>query len=191
MLFALARGRPPSAPRPAPLFHMARSSSDAPGSAPPERTLPAGTRIALVVSTYHPHVTGGMADSARATFAEAGLDVDAHLLRVDAPGAYELPLLARALARRGDVDAVLAFGLVLKGETEHDRHIAGAVATGLLQVGLDADKPVLFGVLTCDTLEQAEHRARRMSEGGLDKGREVALAAIESLNTLREIARRP
>ncbi|MFT5292033.1 MAG: 6,7-dimethyl-8-ribityllumazine synthase [Planctomycetota bacterium] len=151
-------------------------------------TLPPRTRVGLIVSTYHRHVTGGMADSARATLAAAGLDLEADLMAFDAPGAYEIPLLAMALAERKDIDAVLGFGLILKGETEHDRHIAGAVAQGLMDVGLKTVKPVLFGVLTCNTLEQAERRARTRDEGGLDKGHEVAKAAIETLITLRRIA---
>lgn len=159
-------------------------STDTPDALPP---LPAGTRVGLLVSSYHAELTGSMAASARATLAAAGVAVDTHLIEVPAPGAYELPLLAQALAARDDVHAVLAFGLILKGETEHDRHIAGAVAQGLMQVGLAARKPVLFGVLTCSTLEQAQRRARSRATGGLDKGHEVALAAIHSLHALGRI----
>ena len=142
-------------------------------------------RIAAVVSGYHADVTGAMFASAREALFEAGLD-PSDLLRVDAPGSYELPVLAQRFAQRSDVDAVLCFGLVLKGETDHDRVIAAAVAQGLMQVGLDAGKPVAFGVLTCNTLAQAEVRARRSAEGGLDKGAEVARACVRTLNALRE-----
>ena len=148
--------------------------------------LDAPARVALVVSRYHPEVTGGMAEAAQATLQAAGVPADA-ITRVDAPGAFELPLLAQRLARRADVDAVLCFGLVLKGETEHDRYIAAAVAEGLTRVGLACDKPVLFGVLTCATLEQAQARARRAADGGLDKGAEVARACVETLNALARI----
>jgi 6,7-dimethyl-8-ribityllumazine synthase len=106
---------------------------------------------------------------------------------VRAPGTFELPILAYHAASQFDVAAVLCFGLVLKGETEHDRYIATACATGLMEVGLKTEKPVLFGVLTCSTLEQAQRRARRESEGGLDKGREVARAALDTLAALAEI----
>ena len=161
---------------------MARSSTD------PDRTprLPEGARVALVVSGYHAELTGGMARSAAETLRAAGLGDDA-LLEVPAPGAYELPILAQALAERVDVDAVLCFGLVLRGETDHDRYISAAVADALQRVGLEARKPVLFGLLTCNTLDQAVARARRADEGGLDKGREVARAAIEALATLEQI----
>ena len=139
--------------------------------------------MACVVSSYHHEITGGMADSAAATLVEAGLD-PARLHRLTAPGAFELPLIARRLAARPDVDAVLGFGLVLRGETDHDRYISHAVAQGFVDAALETDTPILFGVLTCNTLEQAQARARRREDGGLDKGREVALAAVGILNTL-------
>ncbi|MCZ6596558.1 MAG: 6,7-dimethyl-8-ribityllumazine synthase [Planctomycetota bacterium] len=144
-----------------------------------------GVRIAAVVSTYHHDVTGTMLDSAADTLEAAGL-APGSLHEILVPGSFEMPLVAGRLARRADVDAVLCFGLVLKGETEHDRYIAAAVSEGLMRVALDADKPVLFGVLTCSTLEQARARARREVDGGLDKGREVARAAIALLAALEE-----
>jgi 6,7-dimethyl-8-ribityllumazine synthase len=104
------------------------------------------------------------------------------------PGAFELPLVARALAQRSDVDAVLCLGLILKGETEHDRYVADGVVQGVVQAGLEAEKPVLFGVLTCATLEQARARALPPERGGKhDKGREVARAAIETLAALDQV----
>ena len=147
-------------------------------------------RVAAVVSRYHPEITGGMFASARETLFAAGLAPE-DLLRIDAPGSFELPVLAQRLARRSDVDAVLCFGLVLKGETDHDRYIASAVSEGLMRVALEHRKPVLFGVLTCSTLAQAEARARSRAEGGLDKGAEVARAAVETLNALAEASAAP
>lgn len=161
---------------------MARAESR--DATPP---LPDDVRVAAVVSTYHREVTEGMLASAAETLAGAGLGQD-RLLVVRVPGAFELPLVAQRLARRRDVAAVLCFGLVLKGETEHDRHIAAAVSSSLLSASLQADKPILFGVLTCATPEQALQRARRAAEGGLDKGREVALAAIGVLQALHRAA---
>ena len=102
-------------------------------------------------------------------------------------GRFELPVIAQHLACRRDVDAVLCFGLILKGETEHDRYLASAVSHGLMRVSLEEMKPVLFGVLTCSDLSQAEARARRRAAGGLDKGAEVARAAVEALNALVEV----
>jgi len=142
----------------------------------------------MVVSRYHAQVTERMAVSARLTLSQAGLDVETDLLRAEAAGAFELPLLAKALCARDDIHCVLAFGLILKGQTDHDVHIATAVARGLMDVGLEARKPVLFGVLTCNSIEQAQERARTAEDDGLDKGREVALAAVRTLNALASIA---
>jgi 6,7-dimethyl-8-ribityllumazine synthase len=146
--------------------------------------LRADARLGAVVSGYHAELTEAMLASAARELAAAGL-AEGALVRVDAPGAFELPLIARRLALRDDIDAVLCFGLVLKGETSHDRYIADAVAHGLQRVALETDKPVLFGVLTCDTLEQARARALPVGQGGThDKGREVARAAVATLAAL-------
>jgi 6,7-dimethyl-8-ribityllumazine synthase len=146
-----------------------------------------GARIGIVVSRYHEELTGAMLDSARRELALAGVEEKNHLV-VWVPGAFELPLVARALAQRVDVDAVLCLGLILKGETEHDRYVAQGVVHGVVQAGLQTDKPVLFGVLTCSTIEQARSRALPADRGGReDKGREVARAAIETLAALDRV----
>lgn len=149
---------------------------------PPAR-LPSGVKLACIVSDYHREITGAMRDSAVETLREAGLD-EGDLIDARVPGSYELPLVAQRFALRRDVAAVLCFGLLLRGETEHDRIIADAVAQGLMQASLATETPILFGVLTCATLDQARQRALREREGGLDKGREVALAAIGVLHAL-------
>ena len=139
-----------------------------------------------------------MCASARAELVAAGL-AEEDFLVLEAPGAFELPIVARRLAIREDVAAVLCFGLVLKGETTHDRYVAEAAARGVLDVSLQTDKPVLFGVLTCDTLEQAEARALPAPEGAdpaghHDKGREVARAAVATLAAMEaaeELGRTP
>lgn len=100
-----------------------------------------------------------------------------HLHVVRAPGAFELPVLAAALARTGDFDAVLALGCLIRGETAHDRVIADAVAQGLTQVAVETGVPVLFGVLTVDTFDQAMARAAG-ERGG--KGAEAMSAAVET-----------
>jgi len=141
-------------------------------------------RIACAASTYHEELVNAMLDSALETLAAAGIARE-RVMVVTVPGAFELPIVARALCARDDVAAVLCFGLVLKGETDHDTYIARACAQGLMQVALESKTPVLFGVLTCATLEQARARARREAQGGLDKGREVALAALAVLAALR------
>jgi 6,7-dimethyl-8-ribityllumazine synthase len=101
------------------------------------------------------------------------------------PGAFELPLVARRLASHPDVDAVLCFGLVITGETKHDHWVSMGATEGILLASLETDKPILFGVLTCDTVEQARARALSPKDGGVqDKGREVAAAAIQTLQAL-------
>lgn len=156
---------------------MARDTHD-PSDLPRLRP---GVRVVAVVSSYHAELCRAMARSAEAELQAAGLGADA-FLEITAPGAYELPVIAAEFARREDVDAVLCFGLVLKGETEHDRHISRAVAHGLSEIGREQRKPVLFGVLTCNTLDQARARALSPADGGEhDKGREVARAALGAL----------
>ena len=97
-----------------------------------------------------------------------------------APGVFEIPLIARELARRKDIDAVLCFGLVLRGETTHDHWVAHGAVTGLVQASLETGKPLALGILTCAKLSQAKARAK-------PKGREVARAALETLAALQEI----
>ena len=152
---------------------------------PPAR-LPPGTRLACVVSDYHREITDQMRESAVETLREAGLG-EGDLLDARVPGAFELPLVAQRLALRRDVAAVLCFGLLLRGETEHDRIIADAVALGLMQISLATETPILFGVLTCATLDQARQRALSERDGGFDKEREVALAAIGVLRSLASV----
>ena len=150
-----------------------------------------GARVAIAVSAFHAELTGAMLDSARRELEACGVGPeDVRVAWV--PGSFELPLVARRLARQDDVDAVICFGLVLKGETTHDEHVARGACDGLQRVMLETDKPVLLGVLTCQTLEQARARALPVDQGGeQDKGREVARAAIELLAVLDGLQDRP
>jgi len=99
--------------------------------------------------------------------------------QVWAPGAFELPLVAKALAETGDYDAVITLGAVIRGGTPHFEYVAGECAAGVQRVGLDTGVPVVFGVLTVDTVEQAEER--------FDKGAESAETAVEMAQLLRSI----
>ena len=145
-----------------------------------------GLRIGLVVSRYHASVTEALRDAAAALFAEAGGATE-DLTIVPAPGAFELPTLCRALAVRGDIDAIVAIGCVIKGETSHDQHISDAVAQGLTQLSVDTGVPIAFGVLTCHTMEQAEARSGRSGTDKPNKGAEAMAAAIETACTLRAL----
>jgi 6,7-dimethyl-8-ribityllumazine synthase len=144
-----------------------------------------GTRAAVVVSTFHHDLTGAMAESARRTLIEAGAeahDLPVHLV----PGSFELPIVARALARQG-YDCVLCFGLVIQGETTHDHWVAHGAVEGILRASLETDVPIHLGVLTVKTVEQARARALPRNQGGQDKGAEVARAALQTLLTLDAI----
>lgn len=148
-----------------------------------------GTRAAIVVSTFHHELTGAMAESARRTLLANGADPDGcpvHLV----PGSFELPIVARALARAG-YDCVLCFGLVIQGETTHDHWVAHGAVEGILRASLETDTPIHLGVLTVKTVEQARARALPHAQGGQDKGAEVAKAALLTLATLDTIRRRP
>ena len=148
-------------------------------------------RVAVVVSRYNETVTGRLLDGAVATLTAAGLPAD----RIDVawvPGAFELPLVADVMAADGRHAAVLCLGAIIRGETTHDQHIARAVATGIEAIGRHRRLPVLFGVLTCDTLAQALARAGGDAADGFagNKGAECAAAAIEMLSLLEGLASR-
>lgn len=144
-----------------------------------------GLRVAVVASSYHADVTGALRDGAAAALAARGGSL---AVEESAPGAFELPMVAQAVAARGDVDAVVALGCVLTGETSHDRYISDAVAHGLMQVALRHSVPVTFGVLTCVTIEQA--RARAGGSKG-NKGGEAMDAAIDAALAMRRHAVAP
>jgi 6,7-dimethyl-8-ribityllumazine synthase len=139
------------------------------------RTSGRGRRFALLASRFNPHVTDRLLERARDTLLEhdaAPADLD--VFRV--PGAWELPQAALRAAGSGRYQAVLALGCVIRGETPHFDFIAGEAARGLGEVALRTGVPIIFGVLTTDTEEQALERADPRRG---DKGREVALAALE------------
>jgi 6,7-dimethyl-8-ribityllumazine synthase len=103
------------------------------------------------------------------------------------PGAFELPLAAKQLAASGEVDAVIALGAVIRGATGHYEHVAGQCAAGLQRAQLDTGVPVVFGVLTTDTIDQAIERAG--TKAG-NKGFEAAMTAIEMVDLLRQLPKR-
>ena len=147
-----------------------------------ERTARAG-RFAIVVSRYNESITSKLLDGVLETLTSSGT-ADAAIDVAWVPGAWELPLIAKRLASSGRYAAVLCLGAVIRGETTHDRHINRSVSLGLGQVALETGIPILFGLLTCDTLEQAIHRA-----GGKagNKGAECAQAALEMVSLLEKL----
>jgi 6,7-dimethyl-8-ribityllumazine synthase len=154
--------------------------------APPAGPAPdgSGLRVAVLAARWHPQVTDGLVDGAARALAECQID-DTVMLRV--PGAFELPVAAKALTEQG-YDAVVALGVVIRGGTPHFEYVCRAVTDGLTRVALDAGVPIGFGVLTCDTEEQALDRCG-LDGSSEDKGREAAMAAVETALLLRRVRR--
>jgi 6,7-dimethyl-8-ribityllumazine synthase len=138
-----------------------------------------GLRIAIAVGRFNHSITCALLDGARRVLGAHGV-ADPTVVWV--PGAFELPLAAQRLVV--DHDAVVALGAVIRGDTPHFEYVAGEAAAGLMRVGLDSGRPVVFGVLTTDTTEQARARI-----GGTEghKGEEAALTAIEMAELLRRL----
>jgi 6,7-dimethyl-8-ribityllumazine synthase len=134
-----------------------------------------GRKVAIVAARFNDLVVGSLLKGARAAWVEHGGEADA-LLVVRVPGAFELPVVARKLAASGQYDAVVALGCVIRGDTPHFDYVAGECARGLQLAGLETGVPVIFGVLTVETLEQALARAAT-SEG--NKGGESLECALE------------
>jgi 6,7-dimethyl-8-ribityllumazine synthase len=145
-----------------------------------------GRRIAIAVSRFNSEVTDNLLAGAVDALRKAGVAAkDVTIVRV--PGSFELPLAAQTLARTKKHDAVVALGAVIRGDTDHYDHVCRAAQEGLMRVGLDEGLPVLFGVLTCDTDEQAMDRA-----GGKhgNKGADVALDALRLVGIHERLRRR-
>ena len=142
-----------------------------------------GRRFAVVAARFNEVVTSKLVEGAVAAFRAHGIEDD-DLVVVWVPGAFELPLVARRLASDGAVDAVVCIGAVIRGETAHFDHVAGQAAAGIREAGEATGVPVIFGVLTTDTFEQAMDRA-----GGKhgNKGWDAAMAAMETASVLEQL----
>ncbi len=139
--------------------------------------LPDGSsfKIGIVVSEWNADITNALLNGTKETLLKAGvLEDNIEVLYV--PGSFELPWGARQIMKPGKKDAVICLGCIIQGETKHDEYIAAAVASGIMQLGLMSGIPVIFGVLTTNTEEQAKDRA-----GGKhgNKGSEAAVAALQ------------
>jgi 6,7-dimethyl-8-ribityllumazine synthase len=143
----------------------------------------AGLRFGIVVSKFNKFVTSRLLAAAVETLKNAGA-ADEALEVVRVPGAFEIPLAARALARTGRFDAVLCLGAVIRGETPHFDYISAEASRGIAQLALECDLPVIFGVLTTNTVAQAIERADPAKH---NRGAEAAKTAIEMVTLLREV----
>lgn len=144
---------------------------------------PSGSRFAIVCAKWNHSITDRLLDAAVATLKRGGVGEE-RITVARVPGTFELPVIASRFAGSGDYDAVICLGAVIRGDTDHNRYINASVAQALQTIACETGVPTLFGVLTCNTPEQAEERA-----GGRhgNKGEEAAAAAIEMVQLVRTL----
>ncbi|HPM78711.1 MAG TPA: 6,7-dimethyl-8-ribityllumazine synthase [bacterium] len=142
-----------------------------------------GYRFGIVVSRFNNFITGKLLDGAVDAIVRHGGDKES-ITVVWVPGAWEIPMAAQRLSASGNCDAVVALGTVIRGGTPHFEYVAAEVSKGLANVGIQAKIPVAFGVLTCDSIEQAIERAG--TKAG-NKGAEAALAAMEMISIYEKL----
>ncbi|HAL48439.1 MAG: 6,7-dimethyl-8-ribityllumazine synthase [SAR202 cluster bacterium] len=142
-----------------------------------------GLSVGIVVATFNEFITSRLLDGAKAGLSSHGVS-DENVTVASVPGSFEIPFVAQKMAQSGRHDAIICLGAVIKGETDHYEHVAGEAAKGIANVSLSTGVPVIFGVLTTDTLEQAINRA-----GGKqgNQGHHAAVAAIEMANLARAL----
>lgn len=143
---------------------------------------PAG-KFVLVAARFNGFIVDQLAAGATDALIRHGVPAD-RIDTVKVPGSFEIPLVAQKLGKCGKYAAVICLGCVIRGDTDHYDHVAGAATSGIANAALNSGVPVIFGVLTCDTLEQAIHRAG--AKAG-NKGAEAAVTAIEMVNLLAKL----
>jgi 6,7-dimethyl-8-ribityllumazine synthase len=142
-----------------------------------------GLRFGIVVSRFNEFVTSRLLAGAVETLIKAGAR-EADLVVVRVPGAFEIPLTARRLARSKKCDAILCLGAVIRGETPHFEYISAEASRGTMQAACDFDLPVIFGVLTTDTVQQAMERSGAPEQ---NRGADAARSAIEMANLMKQL----
>ena len=150
-----------------------------------EEVSPADMAFAIVVSRWHGGLTSRLAKGATDALKGRGAR-ESSIETFHVPGAFELPLACLKAAESGRFDAVIALGVVIRGETPHFDYVAGQAASGIMQAAMQSRVPVMFGVVTADNVGQAEVRA---GDGVDNKGYEAALSAIEVVSELRKLDR--
>lgn len=140
-------------------------------------------RVAIVVSRFNTDVTLGLRKGALAYLGEQGISVAPDNI-IDAPGAFEIPLIAKSLAQTSQFDGVVCLGCVVKGETAHFEYISESASKGLMNASLETGIPLSFGILTTYSQEDAIVRS---AEDAHNKGREAAAACVETITALRQI----
>lgn len=145
--------------------------------------LAGNVRLAIVTSRFNSFITDRLVEGALDAIARHGGKTD-DIAIAHVPGSFELPLAAKRLAGSGEVDAVICLGCVIRGATGHYDHVAGEAAKGIAQASLDTGVPIVFGVITADTLEQAIERAGTKQGNA---GAKAAMSAIEMANLLAKM----
>jgi 6,7-dimethyl-8-ribityllumazine synthase len=143
----------------------------------------AGLKFAVIISRFNHFITGHLLDGAEDALKRHGVSDD-DITVVWVPGAFEIPLVAKKLARSGEYDGVICLGAVIRGATPHFDYVAAEVSKGVAAVGLDTGVPVVFGVITTDNIEQAIERAGTKSG---NKGWDAALTVLELSDLNRKI----
>ena len=141
-------------------------------------------KVAVAIARFNSFINESLLEGAIDALKRIGQVKDENITIVRAPGAYELPLVARRLAESKKFDAIVALGTVIRGGTAHFEYVAGEASSGLGKVAMDAEIPVAFGVLTTENIEQAIERAG--TKAG-NKGAEAALTALEMVNLIQQI----
>jgi len=142
-----------------------------------------GKKFGIVVSRFYESISNNLLDGALGALTKHGV-ADEAITVAWAPGAFEVPSVAKKMADSGDYDAVITLGCVIRGETPHFDYVAGEAAAGVRQASMESGCPVLFGVLTTETREQANARS---DPGPENKGADVAMAALEMANLMGQL----
>jgi 6,7-dimethyl-8-ribityllumazine synthase len=142
-----------------------------------------GRKFAVVASRFNDFITKGLIDGCVDTLLRHGMDKD-DIELVLVPGAFEMPLIAKKLSAKKGIDAIICLGAIIRGATPHFDYIAAEVSKGIAAVSLESGIPVVFGVITADTIEQAIERAG--TKDG-NKGTDAAVTAIEMANLIKQI----
>ena len=140
-------------------------------------------RFGIVISRFNHMITDRLSEGARECLRRHGV-IEDNITICYVPGSFEIPLVARKLAQKANIDAVICLGAIIRGSTAHFDYVAGVVAQGVAEASRATDTPVLFGVLTTNTIEQALERAG--TKAG-NRGWDAALAAIEMVDVIKQI----
>ena len=134
--------------------------------------------VAIVVSDFNEEITENMTDRTIRALKKCGIEIE-NIAVLHVSGAFEIPFIVKALQKKEEFDGIIALGAIIRGETPHFDYISSECTRGIMDCNLNGNIPVIFGILTCDTEEQAQER--------IEKGDEFAIALVNQMNLLEEI----